>query len=215
MFDVQKLLGQMLSGGMGGSRKRKSSGFGIPGVSNAQLGVGAIGLAIAAWEHYKNKPEATTSAPVSSPMPSLPTAPPPLPPSALPPPMPSAVPAVAAPSVDGVNDSVHLIRSMIAAANADSLIDAEERAAILERAMEAGLDAAAQQYLMSELRSPATLEQIVTSTKPELRLETFAAALIAIKLDTDAEREYLDRLATGLGLTAQDRQLVNEQLGIA
>ncbi len=210
MFDVQKLLGQMLSGGMGGSRgKRKASSFGIPGVSNAQLGVGAIGLAIAAWEHFKTKPDAAASNSVGAPMPT--SLPPPLPPT-LPPPMPRALPA--SPAVDGVSDSVHLIRSMIAAANADRQIDAEERAAILERAMEAGLDGATQQYLMSELRAPASLEQIVNATKPELRLETFAAALIAIKLDTDAERDYLDRLAAGLGLTAQDRQLINEQLGI-
>ena len=73
-------------------------------------------------------------------------------------------------------DAAHLIRSMIAAAHADGLIDAEERAGILERALDAGLDASTQQFLMSELRAPATLEQIVAATRPALRLETYAAA---------------------------------------
>ena len=103
---------------------------------------------------------------------------------------------------------------MIAAANADGTIDAEERAGILERAMEAGLDTATQQFLMGELRAPASLEQIAAATRPELRLETYAAALIAISVDSDAERTYLERLAAALGLSAEDQQRVREQLGI-
>ena len=57
---------------------------------------------------------------------------------------------------DRVADAAHLIRSMIAAANADGTIDSEERAGILQRAMEAGLDSATQQFLMGELRAPAS-----------------------------------------------------------
>lgn len=212
MFSVEKLLGQMLSGGVG-KRRRSSSTF---GVSNAQIGVGAIGLAIAAWEHYKNKTPAASApaygarAPATAPPPPPPGrahAPPPLPPA----PAPSAI---AAPRDDArVADAAHLIRSMIAAANADGQIDAEERAGILERAMEAGLDAATQQFLMGELRAPASLDQIVASTRPDLRLETYAAALIAIKVDSAAESAYLDRLAGALGMTAEDRQRVQDQLG--
>ena len=65
MFDVEKLLGQMLSGGMGGGKRerRSASTFGLPGVSKAQLGVGAIGIAIAAWEHYKSKSGAPSAEP--------------------------------------------------------------------------------------------------------------------------------------------------------
>jgi uncharacterized membrane protein YebE (DUF533 family) len=102
---------------------------------------------------------------------------------------------------------------MIAAANADGLIDAEERAGILERAMEAGLDAATQQFLMGELRAPASMDEIVAATRPELRLETYAASLIAISIDSDAERAYLDRLAAGLGLSPDDRARVAQQIG--
>lgn len=222
MFDVEKLLGQMISGRVSGSRKRgKSNAFGIPGVSTAQLGVGAIGVAIAAWEHFKGKSAASNipqaaGAPVMAPPPPPP--PPPAAPPAMPPPM-AAVPAPAAiPAVpvdeERVRDAAHLIRSMIAAANADAVIDAEERASILERALEAGLDAATQQFLMGELRTPASLDQIVAATRPELRLETWAAALIAISIDSDAERSYIERLAAALGLSAEEQQQVRQQLGI-
>ena len=221
MFDVQKLLGQMISGGGRDRHSRRSSGgFGIPGVSNAQLGVGAIGLAIAAWEHFKAKPGESTAATAPAPL----MTPPPPPPaaaraSAAPaPPLPMAAPiATTAPAAadDRVADAAHLIRSMIAAANADGAIDSEERANILQRAMEAGLDSATQQFLMGELRAPASAEQIAAATRAELRLETWAAALIAITVDNDAENAYLERLATALGLSAEDRQRVREQLGIA
>ncbi len=214
MFDVERLLGQMLSGGVSRKKKRSKSSFGIPGVSNAQLGVGAVGLAIAAWEHFKNKQPAAAPAPYGSPLPAPQTygGPPPPPPPMSAPPMAMPPPSVA-PTNARQSDAAHLIRAMIAAANADGLIDAEERAAILERAMEAGLDAATQQFLMGELKAPATLEAIVAATRPELRFETYAAALIAISVDTDAERAYLDRLAAGLGLNAEDRQRVHDQVG--
>ncbi len=220
MFDVEKLLGQMISGGAGSRRKRGSSAaFGIPGVSKAQLGVGAIGLAIAAWEHFKAKPGAPTqSAPAPAPLMAPPPPPPPMAIPATPPPL-VANAATAPSAIDAadqarVADAAHLIRSMIAAANADAVIDADERAGILERALEAGLDAPTQQFLMSELRAPASLQQIVAATRPELRLETYAAALIAINVDNDAEREYLERLASALGLTADDVQQVRAQLGM-
>lgn len=219
MFDVQKLLGQMISGGGRDRHKRRSSGgFGIPGVSNAQLGVGAIGLAIAAWEHFKSKP-AEPAAP-AVPAPLMPPPPPPPPPAArasaapaLPMAAPPATPAPVA-ADERIADAAHLIRSMIAAANADGVIDSEERANILQRAMEAGLDSATQQFLMGELRAPASVEQIAAATREELRLETWAAALIAITVDNDAENAYLERLASALGLSVEDRQRVREQLGI-
>ena len=214
MFNVEKLLGQMLSGGVGQGRSRRQSSI-IPGVGKAQLGVGVIGLAIAAWEHYKSQPAAASN---SAPAPPAANGPPPPPMGAQPAPaMPPPPPAAAAtsPASDRAADASHLIRSMIAAANADGVIDAEERGAILERAMEAGLDPATQQFLMGELRAPATLEQIAAATRPDLRLETYAAALIAITVDTDVERQYLDSLAGALELSADDRQRVHEQLQIS
>lgn len=221
MFDVQKLLGQMISGGGRDRHSRRSSGgFGIPGVSNAQLGVGAIGLAIAAWEHFKSKPNEpaapAAAAPLMPPPPPPPAARASTPPTApaLPMAAPTATPAPVA-ADDRVADAAHLIRSMIAAANADGTIDSEERANILQRAMEAGLDSATQQFLMGELRAPASAEQIAAATRAELRLETWAAALIAITVDNDAENAYLERLASALGLTAEDQQRVREQLGMA
>ncbi|MGE4073179.1 MAG: tellurite resistance TerB family protein [Lysobacterales bacterium] len=210
MFNVEKLLGQMLAGGVTQGHSRRKSSL-IPGVSKAQLGVGVIGLAMAAWEHYKGQQSATAPAAGAAMPPPPPPAPGQLPAAAAPPPPPPQARSEESPS-DRSADASHLIRSMIAAANADGQIDAQERSAILERALEAGLDPATQQFLMGELRAPATLEQIVAATRPALKLETYAAAMIAITVDTDAERQYLDRLAGALGLTSEDRERVHQQL---
>lgn len=212
----EQLLGQLLTGGIGNSGRRRSrSSFGLSRTTKTQIGVGAIGLAIAAWEHFKSKPEGSGgsfSGHTTGPSPSQLPPPPPMS-------MPASVPPSALPRTDEVtaagreSDAAHLIRAMIAAANADGLIDAEERSTILEHALEAGLDPAAQKFLMAELKAPATLEQIVAVTRPELRMETYAAALIAISVDTDAERSYLARLAQALGLDSAEVERVQQQVG--
>ncbi|MCM2355081.1 MAG: hypothetical protein NDI68_00140, partial [Arenimonas sp.] len=70
MFNAERLLGQLMGQALGGQlgghkRKRgKSSGLGgmMGGMSTgtkAQLGLGLLGVAMAAFEHYQNKPGAT------------------------------------------------------------------------------------------------------------------------------------------------------------
>ena len=218
----EQLLGQLLTGGVGNrGRQRARSGFGsgfgssLSRSTKTQIGVGAIGLAIAAWEHFKSKPQTGGGIFSGNSSSAAPNAlPPPPPPMSTP----SNLAPVALPQSDQLvaagreSDAAHLIRAMIAAANADGQIDAEERAVILQHALEAGLDPAAQKFLMAELKAPATLEQIVAVTRPELRMDTYAAALVAISVDTDAERGYLARLAQALALEAAEVERVHEQV---
>jgi len=212
MFDAERLLGQLmgdsLSGQLGGRKRKRSSGMGsllggMSGGTKAKLGVGLLGLAFAAYEHYKQTP---------SPSPNALQTPPPPPggksAAAAPPPPPAAKPA---------NDerALHLIRAMVCAAHADGLIDAEERDGILGRAREAGLSENDIAALDVEIRAPMTLAQLVVRTPAELRDETYAAALIAITADTDAERAFLDQLAGELQLDAGARGDIHAQLGVA
>lgn len=215
MFDAQKLLGQLMgdavSGSLGGKQrkhKRQSSGLsglmgGMSTGTKAKIGVGLLGLAYAAYEHYKQPANSVSSPSASSPPP---------PPSAnlqnSPPPPPTSAP--------GVNNenALHLIRAMITAADADGLIDAKERESILERAREAGLDAESLHALEVEISAPMNLKQLIVRTPESLRDETYAAALIAITADTAEERDFLDQLASGLKLDAQARQKIHQQLGL-
>lgn len=220
MFNPEQLLGQLmgdaLSGQLGGGkRKHKRSGGlggllgggsggmlgGMSGGTKAKLGLGLLGIAVAAYQHYQ-KPAA--------PQPVMGGAMPPPPPSAMPPPPPPAT----ASSPARVEHAMHLLRAMITAAHADGLIDAVEREAIVGRARQAGLDAESLQALDAEIRAPLTLEQLAVRTPASLRAEVYAAALIAITADTGQEREFLQRLAGQLELDAAARADIHAQLGV-
>jgi uncharacterized membrane protein YebE (DUF533 family) len=220
MFDPERLLGQMLGGALGdafgGSRGRqRRSAFTSGGLGGkAQVGIGLIGLAIAAFEHYGQQGHAgarAASYPAGQSMP-----PPPPPPAAttgaIPPPPPSAA-TRPMPLLDERQQAVVLlIRAMIAAANADGHIDAQEREAILARARDGGLDGATLQFLENEIARPQTLQQVIANAPPALAVETYAAAALAITVDTDAERAWLDALAAGLRLDPAAREDIDARI---
>ena len=227
MFDPERLLGQMLGGSLGGmfggKRGRgKRSAFSTGSIGGkATLGIGLLGVAMAAWEHYQQKPGAPTAGAATGASPSATahagTVPPPAPGiSAVPPPPPGALPATRPmPLLDERQQSVVLlIRAMIAAANADGHIDAREREAILGRAREGGLDEATLAFLDAELAKPQTLQQVVANAKPELAAELYAASAIAITVDTDAEKQWLDMLAYGLRLDPQVRGDIDNRVAM-
>jgi uncharacterized membrane protein YebE (DUF533 family) len=237
MLDPQRLLGQMLGGGLGdalgGRGNRRRGGGMLGGVGKAQLGIGLLGVAMAAWEHYRQQPGQTGSAANPSPAPMTAHAPVAAPAATRmpPPPPPPMLPAASAaapagneydaratqpvPALDARQmDAVRLIQAMIAAAAADGLIDDAERQGILGRAEESGLDGDTLAFLQRELQSPRTLQQVVADTRPELAAETYAAALLAITIDTEQERRWLAQLAEGLGLDATQRQRIHAGVGI-
>ena len=94
-----------------------------------------------------------------------------------------------------------LLRSMIAAAQADGKLDDAERRAIFGRVAEAELSADDQALLWREIEHPASLQALVAAaTTREHAVEIYTAALLAIEVDTPAERGYLRMLAAGLDL---------------
>lgn len=210
MFNAERLLGQLMGQAMGGQmggRKKRRGGFGMPSGGQMAVGLGVLGVALAAYEHYSQKPASPPS-----PMPATGTAP------AVPPPPPrgSAVPPPPPASDIGLRteQAMHLLRAMITAAHADGLMDTDERGAILGRARDAGLDPEELQMLDAEMRAPFTLEQLVVRTPAPLRAETYAAALVAITADTEQERSFLDRLAGALELDPAARRDLHARLGL-
>ncbi len=88
------------------------------------------------------------------------------------------------------------VRAMIAAAAADGRIDANERQKILGGLQQAGMNEAAQQFLTSEINNPATVEDLAAAvSSPQDAVQIYTAARIAIDVDSNAEHEFLQRLA--------------------
>lgn len=223
MFDPERLLRQVMneamSGSLGGRKKHRDSSSrsagglggllggalggggrsgGLSTATKAKLGLGALGIAIAAYEHYTSKGDPRTQ-----------TTPPAQPPAGhTPPPPPPARPLMPP------EEAMHLLRAMICAAHADGLIDADERSRILDSARQAGLDADDIAALEGELVAPLTPAQVVARTRPAQRAQVYVASLIATSRDTPEEQRFLDDLAQRLGLDAAERQRLHDELGL-
>ena len=213
MFNAEKLLGGMIRGSTRGRRG------GLGGLVSGGVALGALGVAMEAVEHFVNKPK---NAGASPPLP--PGTPPPPPPSSTPggpsaaPPMSgkAAAPPPLSPSSDKAPDNadaVLLIRAMIAAANADGTIDETERNAILERLRTVDLSPEEQAFVTRELFSPADLDTIIAGVHaPELARQVYAVSLMAIEVDTDRERQYMQDLASRLNLDGQTVEKIKRSL---
>lgn len=204
MFDAEALLGQMLTGSLGravgGNTARLLRGdIG----SRAAIGMGLLGVAIAAYEHYSA--DAATGA-----------APPPPPPgsSALPPPPPAAGSATPPPPPLALDrgDALLLVRTMLAAAAADGRIDADERRAILARADQAGLGAEVRAFLDNELAVPPSPQAIAAASRPDLAEALYSAALLTLCVDTAEENAWLAQFGDALGLDAARREAIAVRL---
>ncbi|MGB5986783.1 MAG: DUF533 domain-containing protein, partial [Desulfobacterales bacterium] len=138
-------------------------------------------------------------------------------PGGAPPPPPGA--ASPSPSVAGepalqARDAVLLIRAMIAAAHADGHMDAQERETILGKLEKLNLSAEERGFIGNELLSPASLESIVSQAgTPEMARQVYAVSLMAITVDSEAERRYLELLAQKLGLAPEQAAEIQRKLG--
>jgi uncharacterized membrane protein YebE (DUF533 family) len=114
------------------------------------------------------------------------------------------------------NTSLLLIRAMINAAKADGAVDGGEMSRIMGKLSEDGADDEARDFVMSELQKPLDLESLVRNVKsPELAVQVYGASLLAIEVDTEAERDYLEKLAERLGLDGETVERVHSSLGIS
>lgn len=217
MFDPEKLLAGMVGDALGGAFGRRSGRKSVFRTGDlggkAALGLGALGVAMAAFEHFQER--SRTDAGSRSQMPAGAPLPPPPPaaiagPPATPPPPPPAV------DIDRLDDAgkeaVLLVQTMIAAAHADGQVDADEQQRIVARAESSGLDAATCHFLKAALHQPVSIDALAARTRPDQVDEVYAAALLCMRADTEAERSFLTALAGRLGMTDARRQAIHEAL---
>jgi len=70
--------------------------------------------------------------------------------------------------------------------------------------------------LKREMRKPMEMEKLLAAAKgqPELAAEMYGASLLAIEVDTPAEKRYLDQLAAGLGLRPDVTRRIHDIVGL-
>jgi uncharacterized membrane protein YebE (DUF533 family) len=105
---------------------------------------------------------------------------------------------------------------MIAAANADGVIDEMERSNILKRLQAVDLSPEEHGFIVQELLSPADLDTIVGGVNaPELARQVYTVSLMAIDVDTEKERRYMESLAGRLGLDGSTVEQIHRRLELA
>ncbi len=110
-----------------------------------------------------------------------------------------------------------IIRAMLNAAKADGHIDKTEMQRIIGKLQEDGIDENERRQLQKEIQSPFDLPGLVRAVgnNPQLAAQVYIASLLAIEVDTDAERRYMQQLANDLGLSDQAVSHIKMAMGIA
>jgi uncharacterized membrane protein YebE (DUF533 family) len=114
------------------------------------------------------------------------------------------------------NRSELVLKAMINAAKADGKIDEGEAHRIVGKLQEAGADADGQRYVLDLMRQPMKTEELIAAAQghSNLAAQLYAASLMAIEVDTPAEKAYLANLASGLRLAPAVTQRIEEMVGL-
>lgn len=108
------------------------------------------------------------------------------------------------------------VKAMINAAKSDGEIGPEEMERIVGKLKESGMDGGTQHWVMMEMSKPLDLDAFVAEIpNTEVGAEVYAASLLAIEVDTDAERDYLQQLAAATGLNPAVVQYIHQTMGVA
>lgn len=115
---------------------------------------------------------------------------------------PEAAPAPQnAPALMGSDAEALILRAMIGAAKADGKLEQSELDRILSKVDDGGVSAQEKAFIEAELARPTDPAALAAdAATPEQAAQVYAASILAIDIDTDAERAYLRALAQALRL---------------
>ena len=106
------------------------------------------------------------------------------------------------------------LRAMIAAMKADGRLDQAEVETLRRTIAEGGITDAELAFVQAELEKPLDIAALAQAARgPLAAAQTYAASIVAIAIDTDAERAYLRALAQALGLDAATVARLHEMTG--
>ena len=107
------------------------------------------------------------------------------------------------------------LKAMINAAKADGRIDDMETERIVGKLKEGGISDEEQRFLAEEMRKPMDMDSLVRAVpNQQVATQIYAASLLAIEVDTDKERRYLQDLAAALRLDNNAVSYLHSALGV-
>lgn len=106
-----------------------------------------------------------------------------------------------------------MLRAMIQAAKSDGDIDRAEQAKILETLGD-DADPSDRAFIQAQLKAPVDPDALAADTPEPQRMQVYSASLMTIRVDTQAEAQYLDRLARALQLDEAVVNMLHMQMGM-
>ena len=128
-----------------------------------------------------------------------------------------AAKAAAPATEEEVHHSATLVlRAMIQAAKADGQLDSREIERITGKLDEGGDDPEGREFVLREMGKPVDVEGLAQQARtPKESAEIYAASFMAVEVDSQAEKDYLARLADALGLSKQTVDHIHQSLGVS
>ena len=110
------------------------------------------------------------------------------------------------------NDAEIILLAMIDAAKSDGQVDSAELNKIMGNLQQSGIGQDGVNYVINKLNGPMETAKIVAAVRgrPELAAQVYTASLMAIDVDTDAEKKYLEKLAKAMGLNSKVIQNIEQ-----
>lgn len=105
-----------------------------------------------------------------------------------------------------------LLRGMINAAKSDGQIDQAEQKQIMEQLGDVTQEEI--DFVRNEMAQPLDLDAFVRSVPQDLTQQVYLMSLLGIKLDSQAEAQYLDRLAKAMRISAESVNQIHAKLGV-
>jgi uncharacterized membrane protein YebE (DUF533 family) len=108
------------------------------------------------------------------------------------------------------------VRAMLNAAKADGRIDEQEARRLVGKLQEDGVTEEERNFVLNEMRKPMETDAIVRAVpNQQVAAQIYAASLMAIEVDTDAERRYMQELAGKLGMDQPVVAYLHQAVGLA
>ncbi|MEP5092135.1 MAG: DUF533 domain-containing protein, partial [Paracoccaceae bacterium] len=106
-----------------------------------------------------------------------------------------------------------MLRAMIQAAKSDGKLDDAEREKLIGQL---GDDVSSEEanFVQSELQGPIDIDGLVSQTPNGMQAQMYAMSVLGINLDSQAEAEYLHKLASAYGMKPEQVNDIHNQMGV-
>jgi uncharacterized membrane protein YebE (DUF533 family) len=116
------------------------------------------------------------------------------------------------PSADQNSQAEIMLRGMINAAKSDGQLDESEAQKIMEHLGDATEEEIA--FVRNEMQQPLDVDGFIASVPQGMEQQVYLMSLMGIDLDSQAEAQYLDRIAKGMNIDEQTVNAIHAKLGV-